>query len=58
MFRTATLSLLGPKLEKVRFVANVTAFLGPNPDRLPTDAVERAETAQFPELLRELRDFR
>jgi hypothetical protein len=55
---TAAFFLCGPALEKVRFIANVVVFLCPDPEEFPPGAVERAETGQLPELLRELRDFR
>jgi hypothetical protein len=58
MLGSASFPLCQPESEEVFLVKNVTAILGPFPDGFPAGAVNRPETAQLAELLRELRDFR
>jgi hypothetical protein len=58
MLGPASFSLCGPSLEKTIFIEHITAILRPFPEGFATSAVNRAETAQLPEFLRELRDFR
>jgi hypothetical protein len=55
---SAALSLRFPMLEEEVFADHVVVLLRPFPERFPTGAINSRETAQLPELLRELRDFR
>jgi len=58
VFGSTASSLGAPMLEEDVRVENVIVFLRPIPERLTAGAVNGAQTAQLPELLRELRDFR
>jgi hypothetical protein len=58
VFGSTAFSLVDPVPEEAVLIENVTVFLRPFPERLAAGAVNRPETAQLPELLRELRDFR
>ena len=58
MFGSTAFSLFVPAREKQGFIEDTAVSLRPDAECLATGAVGHAETAQLPELLRELRDFR
>ena len=58
MFSSASFSLCGPRLDKAIFAENVTVIFGPFSNGIAPGPVNEAKTAQIPEPLRELRDFR
>jgi len=58
MLGSAPLSLSLPESGKMIFIKDVAVFLSPFPEGFPASAVNRRETTQLAELLRELRDFR
>ena len=58
MFCTTRFPLLCPATKEIRFVDDLIRFRGPNSERFAPRAVNSRQAAQFPELLRELWDFR
>jgi hypothetical protein len=58
MLRSAAFALGFPPLEKTFFVNHQTRFLRPCTQGLASRTVHWGQTAQLPELLRELWDFR
>jgi hypothetical protein len=58
MLGTAAFSLGGPSLEELVLIEDVGVILCPLPEGFAASAVNRTQTTQLPEVLRELRDFR
>ena len=57
VFGSTAFSLISPVLVEKILVENLVMILPPFPKRLPTGLVDKTESAQLSELLRELRDF-
>ena len=58
VFGSTAFSLISPVLVETILGKNLIVILRPFPERLPTGLVDKTESAQLSELLRELRDFR
>ena len=58
VFGSTALALSGPEVKEPALIEDMIVFLRPFPESLSAGAVNGSETAQLPELLRELRDFK